>query len=709
MNIPKLLKQAEKLVSYGKTNEAINLYQEILSEDFQNTSVHQLIADLYISKKDFQRASRHLFKVAADCASLGDPTEAINVYRKILQILPKNVLAREKLLELYSRSGSRGELFSLMSDLCSIHETEGNVQKVIEYLEKLVSLDPSNRTHQMKLATFLNEKGLKERAVELFFQMSREFCRESRWSDALDVLEKIRSIDPKDKNIYIRIAEVYDKQGKVQRAIEVIAAALASEPSRIDLLSCMAKLHIRAGKIEEAEHIYERMIKTDRNLLVETLPFIEVLIAEKRLDQAIHHIERLCQELNDKETRKRCVDYLEEVLKLDPQNLDAYRLLEAFYSSLFQYDQLAITLLSHAEAYISKCDYARAVDLAKQLVDLEPYNQEYRKKYEYIEKLAAGGPGAVSTPRPATEAERSGEEEEGDVAGPVDTHFDQSVSIVTDEDVESFIIDIELLEKFGQQTAGIRRLEHVLKRYPQEIKLRQKLKTLYFDRKMPKKAAQECLEIAKILQAHDRKEEANKYIREAQRLNPLLSTAGRSSAPTASVPTPEAVARKDDEHAALKGDLSEISLLDIIQILDNAQKSGKLLIYSEGKEGTIFFNSGKIVNAAYQNKTAEPAMYDLVAVNGGTFVYKPSAVAFDVLIHNSNTNIILEGLRLLDEANRDSWENEAPLEEEPENPISTEGLEVPAPSSTGVLQPVAVMASSTLSPTVDEDNPLEEL
>ena len=107
MNIPKLLKQAEKLVSYGKINEAIDLYQEILSEDFQNTSVHQLIADLYISKKDFQRASRHLFKVAADCASLGDPTEAINVYRKIIRILPKNVLAERNCWNSTREAGPR--------------------------------------------------------------------------------------------------------------------------------------------------------------------------------------------------------------------------------------------------------------------------------------------------------------------------------------------------------------------------------------------------------------------------------------------------------------------------------------------------------------------------------------------------------------------------------------------------------------------------
>ena len=82
MNVPKLLKQAEKLISYGKVNEAINLYQDILSEDFHNTAVHNLIADLYISKQDIQRASRHLFKIAADYTAQGDQTAAVTGRRQ---------------------------------------------------------------------------------------------------------------------------------------------------------------------------------------------------------------------------------------------------------------------------------------------------------------------------------------------------------------------------------------------------------------------------------------------------------------------------------------------------------------------------------------------------------------------------------------------------------------------------------------------------
>ena len=711
MNVPKLLKQAEKLISYGKVNEAINLYQDILSEDFHNTAVHNLIADLYISKQDIQRASRHLFKIAADYTAQGDQTAAVTVYRQILQLLPRNILAREKLLEIFSKNGAKNEIFNLISELCTIYEGEGNTHKAIECLEKLVSLDPSNKNHRIKLALFLNEKGMKDKAVEMFSQVARDFMREDRYEDALASLEKIRAINPGDRNTNLQIAEVHEKQGKVQKAIEVIQSVLAEDPTQTELLAYLAKLYVKARRIDEAEAIYEKLASANKNFLPEILPFVETLIVHKRIDRAMRYIETLCQEMKDKEGRKKCAELLEEVLKLDPQNLEAYRLLEALYSSSFQFDQLAITLLSHADAYVAKCDYAHAVDLAKQLVDLEPYNEDYRKKYQFIEKLSSGEKRPLDPIKSSPEAEPN-TEEEGDeeyANASLNSNFDQKVSLVTDEDVESFITDIELLEKFGQGVSVIRRLEQVLKAYPQEIKLRQKLKSVYVDRKMPNKAAQECLEIAKILQLQDQKESANKYLREAQRLNPLLSSAKR--APTA-VGSPAdqvgPVSTGSETYAALKGDLSEIGLLDVIQILDNAQKSGKLIINSDGKPGTIFFNSGRIVNASYQDKVGEPAMYALVAVKGGNFEYKSSSSAFEVVINNSNTNLLLEGLRLLDEANRDQGEGEPALSEDtatvpPKQPDGT-----PPIQATSEPPPVPKTVSSAAT-IIDESNPLEEL
>ena len=83
----------------------------------------------------------------------------------------------------------------------------------------------------------------------------------------------------------------------------------------------------------------------------------------------------------------------------------------------------------------------------------------------------SGGGRAPAPGKPAPGGPPEEDDEEARYASTkVDSHFDKTVSIVTDEDVENFIVDIELLEKFGQHASAIGRLEHVLKQYPNEIK-----------------------------------------------------------------------------------------------------------------------------------------------------------------------------------------------------------------------------------------------
>jgi diguanylate cyclase (GGDEF)-like protein len=115
----------------------------------------------------------------------------------------------------------------------------------------------------------------------------------------------------------------------------------------------------------------------------------------------------------------------------------------------------------------------------------------------------------------------------------------------------------------------------------------------------------------------------------------------------------EATPSHQQEPVTLSGDLSEIAVQDIVQILESGQKCGKLLISAAGQTGAILFNSGKIVDAGFRDRLGEPAVYDLLALRQAKFEYRPSPTPFPQVIHSSNTYLLLEGLRLLDEANRD--------------------------------------------------------
>ncbi len=658
MNIPKMLKQAEKLASYGNTEEAIEVYQEILEENPENAAVHGLIADLFLVTRQYGHAGRHLNRLAEILMIHGEIQEALKCYKRILGFLPKNIPARERLLEIYRHINSRNEILAALLDLCSCYERDGNIPKVIECLKQLCDQDPANESYPWKLATVQKQSGQKDQAFQTFLHLGERFFSKEKWADALRCYEELHSLEPKDRDVILKLAQIQEKLGQTQKAIELVIPLMKQGPVETSLLSYLARLCREAGRFEEAEQLYEDLLKRRPDIGNDLLPFIELLVARKKSQHAFVFIDKYFRNVTEANDRQKVISLLEKIVELEPQNLEAYQILEKLLTVSYQYERMTRVMAAHAEVRAQRKEFAKAIDLLRHCVDLEPYNKGFRTTLSRIEAQSKAQEGSSSSAGSGTLASQGIEDEEayGNYGNP---SVAREVSIVTDEDVDNFIVDLELLEKFGQHGSAIRRLEQVIKRYPMELKLRHKLKTLYVDRHMPKKAAQECLEVAKILQQQDRKEEANKYIREAQRLNPVLSSAKPS--PTVAAGAQPAAATVP--YAALKGDLSEIGLLDIIQLLDNAQKSGQLILASGGKPGTIFFNSGRMVNAEYLDKKAEAAICALVGIKGGTFEYKPAADPFPIVIRESNTNLLLEGLRLLDEANRDQFES--PPEDEP--------------------------------------------
>ena len=135
-------------------------------------------------------------------------------------------------------------------------------------------------------------------------------------------------------------------------------------------------------------------------------------------------------------------------------------------------------------------------------------------------------------------------------------------------------------------------------------------------------------------------------------ISPTLWSAGLSSGTEVSQCS-AALDSSDGESTAFRGDFSEIELVDVLQILANGRKSGKLMMSAEGHVGIVFFNMGRIVDAIFRGKRAEQAFFEILTINKVSFEFQTSTRPFDELITSSNTHLILEGLRLLDEANRE--------------------------------------------------------
>jgi tetratricopeptide (TPR) repeat protein len=227
-------------------------------------------------------------------------------------------------------------------------------------------------------------------------------------------------------------------------------------------------------------------------------------------------------------------------------------------------------------------------------------------------------------------------------------------------EVETALLDADLFLKYGSPDRAMKRLRTALERSPRSISLREKMREIAASHKHPEEAARHCLALASLYIERDNFDAAHDRLLEAKQLDPRISIASgleairrarhpeRKAEPPA--PGTKPVARKSG--LTFSGDLSVIGIFDAIQAIENSRQTGALQLQNSTQTGKVLFNEGQIVGAECGTLVSHAAFRQLVEITGGTFDFEKSIKAFPVTIEAaSNTNLILDSLRQVDEDN----------------------------------------------------------
>jgi hypothetical protein len=100
---------------------------------------------------------------------------------------------------------------------------------------------------------------------------------------------------------------------------------------------------------------------------------------------------------------------------------------------------------------------------------------------------------------------------------------------------------------------------------------------------------------------------------------------------------------------ALSGELSDLSLAELIEFFCNQRKSGRLkLIYSIGP-GYFYLQAGSVVHARIGSLRGIEAVYFALTLPNASFTFSPALEAPEHTINQPWTSVVLEGLRRMDE------------------------------------------------------------
>jgi len=104
----------------------------------------------------------------------------------------------------------------------------------------------------------------------------------------------------------------------------------------------------------------------------------------------------------------------------------------------------------------------------------------------------------------------------------------------------------------------------------------------------------------------------------------------------------------------IQGRLEEMSILDLMQSLEMGQKSCRLTVRNGNETCELFFAAGQCADGRLGSLEGEAAVYEVIRWPAGEFEIDFNSAPTRTTISRSTTGLLMEGLRLIDEAQRDA-------------------------------------------------------
>ena len=99
----------------------------------------------------------------------------------------------------------------------------------------------------------------------------------------------------------------------------------------------------------------------------------------------------------------------------------------------------------------------------------------------------------------------------------------------------------------------------------------------------------------------------------------------------------------------LRGNLAQLSLLEILRMLSSGNQSGRLDMQQAGKSGEIYLENGSIVHAVTGTQLGEQGIYTLMGWLEGNFSFSPNIEAPEKSIDTTTEQILLEAARQIEQ------------------------------------------------------------
>lgn len=378
------MRNAEKYLSQGKIRQAISEYKQVVDNEPKDFSTLNMLGDLYVKDSNDKDAVKCYSGVAEHYAKQGFAAKAIAIYNKISRIEPNSIEVTEKLAELYQMKGSVTEAKSHYETLAEHYQKQGKTVEALAIWKQIAVLDNNNTEVYFTIANSFYAANDLDEAADAFVEAGLRLRKVGRHTEALSAINRALDIKPTTPKVLTAFVESSFEVGRANEAAVKLKELLADNPDNREILLLIIDCQIKAGQLSEAEANVVHLVEVEPANYPKFLELAEVYLAKQDVESATRLLTISSEHLLVGGQAAEFSSFVNEILEIQPDMLDAIRLLERFTSWQRDDEASRKALQRLAEAAKRENSVEDERHALSQLVMLMPQSTEYAERLKVI-------------------------------------------------------------------------------------------------------------------------------------------------------------------------------------------------------------------------------------------------------------------------------------------------------------------------------------
>jgi tetratricopeptide (TPR) repeat protein len=260
---------------------------------------------------------RKILDAAQKYVQKGQFDKALKEYQTLVELEPKDTNLRLKLGDLHLRQGSKDSAIQCYMKVADAFMQSGFDAKAVALYKQIAKIDNERHDIYLPLAELYQRLGLTSEALSALQVAADHHHREGRKREALDLLRKMAALDPTNTTSRLKIADLL-------RQADMPADALAEYEGVAQELE-------RQGASDELLRVYERILELEPERAIASAAMARLLMGRGQLDRAEPFARRAVQHgPTEPEGHKLLAEILTGLRRNDAAT-DAYKTLAQVY------------------------------------------------------------------------------------------------------------------------------------------------------------------------------------------------------------------------------------------------------------------------------------------------------------------------------------------------------------------------------------------